>query len=285
MMWEFILLQLFFIHLISASWSEKGGSSATSVSLEGNGSDSISAEDVHVNRGNQSSTSRYPEIITPIEDFLVESQKSDSCTHQKMVKNESKKPCPLDCDLKTRPPFAYQEEINGLSCSQFDMLVSKYSSENEFSTDLSQSPLIRGLFNPEPRRPFEESVLTDDQGGSLSRDKKSKSSGSNSIVDIGSQRNHQVIRHYCDVKVVPEVKGPRWDRHHVFRISIPTVDDLAPKVIYRRFNDFVAIHEVLIRLYPFRAIPDLPARNRIIGGFIWVPLRFQSIIVEADPLK
>lgn len=42
--------------------------------------------------------------------------------------------------------------------------------------------------------------------------------------------------------------------------------------VYRRYNDFVVFHEMLLQKFPYRMVPALPPK-RVLGGKVGVPGR------------
>lgn len=53
-------------------------------------------------------------------------------------------------------------------------------------------------------------------------------------------------------------------------------------VVYRRYNDFVSLHELLLARFPYRLIPKLPPK-KIVGGKVFVSFFVYSIMV--DPMN
>uniref|UniRef100_A0A1B6MBK3 PX domain-containing protein n=1 Tax=Graphocephala atropunctata TaxID=36148 RepID=A0A1B6MBK3_9HEMI len=74
---------------------------------------------------------------------------------------------------------------------------------------------------------------------------------------------------YCDlvrtdnieVEVVPEKKG-LFMKHVEYLISSKRFDS----TVNRRYNDFVALYDVLLNRFPYRLIPKLPPKRMIVGA-------------------
>lgn len=162
-------------------------------------------------------------------------------------------------------------DIDPPDYSKFEMIASQYNPASDSSSDLSQSPLIRGLFNPDPatRQSSEGTLLIEFMNRRTEANSKSPSPRSTALASKPN-RNCDI---YCDVKVVEETRGPKWDRHNVFKLILYRNDDPYPKVIFHRYSDFVSVYDVLVRRYPFRAIPDLPPRDRLFGEFKKIPVK------------
>nr|CAD7395917.1 unnamed protein product [Timema cristinae] len=74
-----------------------------------------------------------------------------------------------------------------------------------------------------------------------------------------------------NLDVVPEKKG-LFLKHIEYQVSSKRFGAL----VRRRYNDFVALHELLLGRFPYRLIPKLPPK-RVVGGYL---LSVDSLFIE-----
>ncbi|CAG2054539.1 unnamed protein product [Timema podura] len=74
-----------------------------------------------------------------------------------------------------------------------------------------------------------------------------------------------------ELDVVPEKKG-LFLKHVEYQVSSKRFGAL----VRRRYNDFVALHELLLGRFPYRLIPKLPPK-RVVGGYL---LSVDSLFIE-----